>query len=73
MSEPMYAHCANCYPQRPPDQTPAQWVRIQVSVEHRTLVIWCNRCELEVARFELAEPLDPKCGCHECQKEVSHA
>ena len=45
-----YIHCENCLNQKPVNQTPAQWSRIELLIDTATGCMYagCARCELPI-------------------------
>ncbi len=71
MSETMFLMCKNCEPQRPDDQSPTEWKRLEVFVKEDEGDMWmfvaCMRCEMLVGRFQILFPPKILCGvCGEC-------
>jgi hypothetical protein len=61
-----FMHCNNCAVLKPPSVSPAEWVQMEAGmIEHGThLALWCKRCEMVIAIFELKHPITGfKCGC----------
>ncbi len=63
-----HAHCRNCAPQKPVNQSPEQWGRIACGLTDTGLEVWCKRCRMVIAHFtpdELRQFVDhpPSCEC----------
>ena len=63
----MFAHCRNCAPQKPRQQSMNEWARLSAGLTDSGLQLWCNRCQLEVFHFiveELTQQLEnARCEC----------
>ena len=62
-----FAHCRNCAPQKPANQSPSEWARIDAGLTDKGLQLWCKRCRMEIMHFTpegLSEALkNAKCAC----------
>jgi hypothetical protein len=52
-----YAHCRNCMPQKPPNQSASEWARLDAGLTERGLLIWCKRCRMPIEEFTCEEML----------------
>lgn len=64
----LFAHCRNCNPQKPRNQSPSEWARIDAGITATGLLVWCKRCRMAIAHFTpetLATMLasEPRCEC----------
>lgn len=48
-----YMHCGKCLEEKPADQSPKEWARIQVGFTKRGIQVWCNRHEINVMHMDL--------------------
>jgi hypothetical protein len=48
----MYFHCGKCLQERPDDQSPRDWQRIQVGMTKQGLQVWCVRHECNVIHVD---------------------
>jgi hypothetical protein len=46
-----HAHCRNCLPQKPLNQSPSEWARLDAGLTERGLLIWCKRCRMTIEEF----------------------
>ena len=56
-----YLPCERCLAEKPLDQSPMMWARLNVGITHRGHIqIWCVRhnCNVDVMRF-ITDELDP--------------
>ncbi len=62
-----FAHCRSCAQQKPVNQSPSEWARIDAGLTERGLLLWCKRCRKEIALFTpdgLREQLEfAHCAC----------
>jgi hypothetical protein len=47
-----YFHCAKCLKEKPRDQSPRQWVRLEAGWTPRGLQVWCVRHEENVIALD---------------------
>ena len=48
----MYCHCRACGGDRPEDQSPQEWARLDVGFTKLGIQIWCWRCEKNVMHID---------------------
>lgn len=56
-----FLHCARCLEERPEDQSPAEWARLNIGMTKQGIQIWCERHHSSVddIKFSDKPPEDP--------------
>lgn len=54
--------------QKPANQSPSEWARLDVGITGEGLLVWCKRCRKEVAHFtpEALARFVKNARCHCC-------
>ena len=47
-----FCHCGKCFPDRPSDMSPADWMKIEVGFTPLGIQVWCKRCEVNVMHID---------------------
>ena len=47
-----FFHCVRCFDDRPADQSPRDWARLEVGFTEIGLQVWCKRCECNIAHID---------------------
>ncbi len=66
--EYLFMSCKHCSQDRPDGKSLRDWQRLQVGVKGSTMIIFCERCEEIVARFQHDMDVPETCDC--CTEEV---
>lgn len=48
----LYFHCSKCIDERPSDQSPAEFQRIQAGWTARGFQVWCTRHDLNIVHVD---------------------
>lgn len=57
----MYFHCRRCLMEKPGDQSPREWARIEVGLRpDGSLRVWCKRHNMKVADLGKPSSVAPK-------------
>jgi hypothetical protein len=43
-----FFHCRKCLEEKPPDQSPREWIRIEAGYTKEGVQVWCVRHEINV-------------------------
>lgn len=48
----MFFHCRGCFDDRPPDQSPSEWSRIEAGWTEAGLQVRCKRCDRNIIHVD---------------------
>jgi len=48
----MYMHCGRCLSEKPSDQSPGEWARLNVGWTVEGLQVWCTRHDINVVHID---------------------
>lgn len=51
----MFFHCKQCIAEIPGDQTPREWIRVEVGWTEKGLQVWCVRHEINIVDLDFDE------------------
>ncbi len=60
-----YLHCSKCMSKLPKNKSAKEYSRLEVARTPEGILIWCSRCDIEVAHFPYIwlHPAKCNCGC----------
>ncbi len=48
----MFFHCVKCFPAKPADMAPRDWVMIEAGWTVLGFQVWCRRCEANIMHMD---------------------